>query len=75
MSIVGKLGREMATRRERMKAQKRRKMPGRKKARAAMSMVSDQRDQGAVYIVLKWGTIYTLTVFDRIASEWCCCGA
>jgi hypothetical protein len=43
MSRVGRLGREMATRRERMKAQKRRKMPGRKKARAAMmSMVSDQ---------------------------------
>jgi hypothetical protein len=42
MSSVGRLGREMATRRERMKAQKRRMTLGRKKARAAMTMVSDQ---------------------------------
>jgi hypothetical protein len=42
MSRVGRLGMETATRRERMKAQKRRMKPGRKKARAAMTMVSEQ---------------------------------
>lgn len=42
MSSVGKLGRETATRRERIKAQKRRTVPGMKKARAAMTVVSDQ---------------------------------
>jgi hypothetical protein len=41
-SRAGKSGREMATRRERMKAHKRRTMPGRKKARAAMTVVNDQ---------------------------------
>jgi hypothetical protein len=49
-------GREMATRSERMKAQKRRTMPGRKKARAAMRVVSDQEpwtsclEQGTIYM-------------------------
>ena len=42
MSRVGKSGREMVTRSERMKAQKRMKMPGRKKARAAMTVVNEQ---------------------------------
>jgi hypothetical protein len=42
MSRVGKLGSEMATSRERVKAQKRSTMSGTKKTRAAMTVVSDQ---------------------------------
>jgi hypothetical protein len=57
MSRVGRLGTETATRRERMKAQKRRMKPGRKKARAAMTMVSDQEPWTSC---LEWCTIYTV---------------
>src|SRR5258708_3354505 len=64
MSSVGKLGREMATRRERIRAQKRMMMPGRKRARAGMTMVGEQ---GPWTSWLEWGhDLYRLT-----HCQWC----
>jgi hypothetical protein len=64
MSIVGKAGRETERMRERMKAQKRKMVPGRK-ARVDMTMVGD----GGIRRRLERGRIYTFLMgLDALPS-------